>query len=286
MVALQLEAAKFPGFRTSEIVVTAKEAGSNWRLVQRFATDADASRWRISEVRKTLIDELASTEKGTLFRISDEMSQNIKANVATSIVTALKPGKEKEFIAWQAKVQSEQAQFPGFAGSSIEPPAQGHSGLWASVLRFDTPDHMEAWFKSKERNALLGELDAIVNSTRISKVPTSFPGWFPHDELTGDSPQKWKTAALVLLGLFPVIMLEVIFLVPFINDFHTPVRSFITMIGSVAATTYFTMPLFIKLFGWWLLPGQHGTVQTEVAGLCLVLALYILEIATFWPFIP
>jgi hypothetical protein len=34
------------------------------------------------------------------------------------------------------------------------------------------------------------------------------------------------------------------------------------------------------------LPGQHGTVQTEVAGLCLVLALYILEIATFWPFIP
>ncbi|MCC7528655.1 MAG: hypothetical protein IT342_09045 [Candidatus Melainabacteria bacterium] len=285
MVALQLEAAKFPGFRTSEIVVTAREAGSNWRLVQRFASEDDASRWRISDVRKSLVDELAATEKGSLFRITDEMSQNIKANVATAIVTALKPGKEKEFLAWEAKVQSEQAQFPGFAGSSIEPPAQGHNGLWASVLRFDTPDHMEAWFKSKERNELLGELDAIVKSTRISKVPTSFPGWFPHDELTGDEPQKWKTAALVLLGLFPVIMLEMIFLVPFINDFHTPVRSFITMIGSVAATTYLTMPIFIKLFRWWLLPGRNATMQTEATGLCLVSVLFALEIAIFWPFI-
>jgi len=286
MVQLQLAAADFPGFRTGEILVTSKESGSNWRLVQRFGTEADASRWRISEKRQILLSELGSSDKGTLFRVTDEMSQDIRADVATAIVTDLKDGKEKEFLAWEAKVQSEQARFPGFTGSSIEPPSQSHKGLWASVLRFDTPAHLDAWFNSQERTALIGELDDIVKSTQFSKVPTSFPGWFPHDEITGASPAKWKTAALVLLGLFPVIMLEVIFIVPFIKDFHTPLKSFITTIGSVSATTYLTMPLFIKWFRWWLLPGRDHTMRTEVQGMLLISALFVLEIAAFWSLIP
>lgn len=286
MVQMQLAAAKFEGFKSGEISVSPREGGSNWRLVQRFASQADAARWRISAQRKELMDSLSKSENGEMFRISDEMSQNIKADVATAIVTETKPGKEQEFLEWQAKIQSAQARFPGFRGSSIEPPSHGHHAHWASVLRFDTPEHLEGWFQSQERQVLLGELRDIVSSTKISKVPTSFPGWFPHDEITGQNPARWKTAALVLLGLFPVIMLESLFVVPHLKDFHTPLRSFIAMIGSVAATTFFTMPLFIKWFKWWLLPDKENALKTEVLGLMLLASVFIFEIAAFWRLFP
>lgn len=286
LVAMQVAGAGFPGFQAGEIVVSELEGGSNWRLIQRFGAYADAARWRISEERKKLLENLSSSELEKALCITDEMSHNIRADVATSIVSEVRPGKENEFLAWQTKIQSAQADFPGFSGSSIEAPATDHQGLWASVLRFNTPAQLENWFNSQERHSLLGELDEIVKSTRFAKVPTSFPGWFPHDAVTGEAPAKWKTALLVLMGLFPVIMLETLFIVPLIRDFHTPLRMFITMIASVAATTYLTMPLFIKWFRWWLLPGKNTSLKSELGGLALVLSIFVVEIGSFWTLIP
>jgi uncharacterized protein len=46
------------------------------------------------------------------------------------------------------------------------------------------------------------------------RLATSFPGWVPINPMTGKGPPNWKTALLVILGLFPIVMLEMRFLSP------------------------------------------------------------------------
>ena len=63
-----------------------------------------------------------------------------------------------------------------------------------------------------ERKALLSETREFIESEELMRLATAFPGWVPIDPLTGEGPPNWKTAMLVLLGLFPIVMLRETFL--------------------------------------------------------------------------
>ena len=65
-----------------------------------------------------------------------------------------------------------------------------------------------------ERKALLSETREFIESEELMRLATAFPGWVPIDPMTGEGPPNWKTAMLVLLGLFPIVMLEMKFLSP------------------------------------------------------------------------
>lgn len=285
LVKLQMAGARFPGFWSGEIIAPSGANKLMWQLVQRFSTNDQAAAWHRSDLRRQLIGELAAVENGAALQVFDELSQNSDADVATAIVTDLKPGKEEEFFAWEAKIQSAQARRPGFRGSYLEPPTPERGGVWALVLRFDTPTALDSWFACDERKALLEEAQEFVKTSHVRKIPTSFPGWFPHDEF-GESPAIWKTAALVLLGLFPIVALEMLFLKPYLAGFRGPVRLFISLVGSVSGTTYITMPIFIKLFKWWLLPDKNRVSQINAIGVAVVIATVALEIAAFWSAMP
>jgi uncharacterized protein len=59
---------------------------------------------------------------------------------------------------------------------------------------------------------------------------------------------------------------------------------FIGNVLSVAATTYLTMPLFIKTLKWWLLPEPDASKSVLWKGTLVVFALYALSVAIFWKF--
>jgi antibiotic biosynthesis monooxygenase (ABM) superfamily enzyme len=88
----------------------------------------------------------------------------------------------------------------------------------------------------------------------------------------------------VLLGLFPIVMLEARFLNPRLASLNFSLGMFIGNVLSVAATTYLTMPLFIKALKWWLLPEPDATKSVHWKGTLLVFALYALSVAIFWKF--
>ena len=69
--------------------------------------------------------------------------------------------------------------------------------------------------------------------------------------MTGKGPPNWKTAMLVLLGLFPVVMLELKFLSPKLSllGIHASLATFIGNSISVAVTSFFTMPWCVRWFG-------------------------------------
>ena len=86
---------------------------------------------------------------------------------------------------------------------------------------------------------------------------------------------------VVLLMLFPVIMLEIIFRMPYLTNFN---RAFSTFIGNLISVTLLSWPLMpfaIKQLHWWLSPKENKLTR-DACGIGLLILLYLSEIAIFW----
>lgn len=274
-------AAGFEGFQNSEI--TPGSAGSSaWTVTLRFRDAGSLDAWRRSETWQGLIEDSQSF-------VADKMPVEIEAKdagadggVVEVIVTKVKPGKEEAYRHWETRIQQAQSKYPGYLGSYVQPPIAGELG-WTTLMRFSSAEQLDKWLKSSERAALLREAEPLIDYAHLQRVDTSFPGWFPTDPSTGKGPPNWKAAMLVLLGLFPIVMLETRFLSPLLGELNSSFAMFIGNTISVALTTWATMPLFIKAFGWWLFPkaGESKT-RVDAAGTAIICVLFAIEVAALW----
>jgi antibiotic biosynthesis monooxygenase (ABM) superfamily enzyme len=251
--------------------------------VNRF-TSIDALRaWRRSEQNQVLVKEAAPlVEVGLVMQLVGQaaVEYSVRHGVTMVMVTEIRPGKEAAYRAWADRIQKLQATFPGYIGSFVQPPQHKERG-WTTVLRFDSTANLDRWIKSKERAAMVKESEDLVTDFHAQRVDTSFPGWIPNDPTTGKPPNRWKAAALILLTLFPVIMLELKYLNPQLADFNPALRTFIGNMISVALTTWPLMPLAIWIFSAWLFPENKPRWLVLTSPLFL-LACYAVEIAFFW----
>jgi len=211
---------------------------------------------------------------------TDEMNVTSTRRVMEVIVTRIKPGNEAAYHAVAERFAQAQAAFPGYLGAFTQPPQQP-GAAWSTIIGFDSVEHLEAWLESAERAALVEESDALTEGFTQHRIDTSFPGWAPSDPHTGRPPSMWKTAALVLLTLFPVVMLEEKFLYPALTRLDPSLGTFIGNIVSVALTTWPLMPLAIWAFRGWLYP-EAASRATRIGYGCALLIAYAAEIALLW----
>ena len=239
--------------------------------------------WRRGEVNRKLIEEVAPlVEGGLAMQLVGQaaVDYTVAHGVTMVMVTEIKPGKEAAYRAWANRIQKLQATFPGYLGSFVQPPQHKETG-WTTVLRFDSAPNLDRWLKSDARAAMVKDSEDLVAGFHAQRVDTSFPGWVANDPATGAPPNMWKTACLVLLTLFPVVMLELRFLNPHLEAFNPAVRTFIGNAVSVGLTTWPLMPLAIVGFHAWLFPEGYPRWVAWAMPLILVLC-YLLEIAVFW----
>ena len=84
----------------------------------------------------------------------------------------------------------------------------------------------------------------------------------------------------MLLGLFPVVMLELKFLMPHLRGLGA-LGTFIGNAISVAVTTWPLMPVAIKVFHGWLFP-ESAPRWVVAWSPVLLLACYAIELLIFW----
>ena len=128
---------------------------------------------------------------------------------------------------------------------------------------------------------MIKESEELVAGFHAQRIDTSFPGWVPTDPVTGKPPNRWKTACLILLTLFPVVMLELRFLNPHLRELNPAVGTFIGNALSVALTTWPLIPLAIYGFHAWLFPENQPRWLVLMMPIVLVLC-YLIEIAVLW----
>ena len=251
--------------------------------VARFTSVNTLRDWRRGDRHRALIDEVIPlVEGGVVMQLVGQaaVDYSVRHGVTMVMVTDIKPGKEAAYRAWADRIQKAQAKFPGYVGSFVQPPQANETG-WTTVLRFDSKANLEGWLKSDQRAALVKASEDLVSGFHAQRVDTSFPGWVPTDPATGKPPNMWKTAALILLTLFPVVMLELKYLNPPLAELNPALRTFIGNALSVALTTWPLMPLAIWAFHAWLFPEHRPRWLVTVMPVVLVIC-YLIEIAVFW----
>lgn len=287
-------AAEIAGFWSAEIlrphktVVDKDEriATGIWTCVQRFDSSEKAKAWQNSEVKRQALAHFAENFGALDIVMSEtEEGEGGVGSVTAAIETYVEPGSEKEYWHWKRKIEAAQALFPGYRGSYLQSPAPGRENLWCSIVRYDSPEEMEAWFVSEERKEILGQGEKFAAATRIRLLSSSFPGWEPQSEAAAVIP-TWKTAMLVVLGLYPLLMLLRRFVVPYFAGMNTAEAVAITSLISVSLISFVCMPNFVKAFTWWLLPEGEGTAAVTRKGFFCVAGIFALEILLLWHLLP
>jgi antibiotic biosynthesis monooxygenase (ABM) superfamily enzyme len=251
--------------------------------IARFASLQALQTFRRDDRNRDLVGEAAPlVEAGLVMQLVGQaaVDYSVKHGVTMVMVTNIKPGKEAAYRAWADRIQKLQATFPGYVGSFVQPP-QFHETGWTTVLRFDSTPNLERWLKSDARAAMVKESEELVEGFHAQRVDTSFPGWVANDPATGKPPSIWKTASLVLLTLFPVVMLELKYLNPHLEALNPALRTFIGNALSVALTTWPLMPIAIWAFHAWLFPEKQPRWLVRTLPIALVLC-YLVELAVLW----
>jgi uncharacterized protein len=276
-------AALAAGAESAEFWPPAPPDQLEWVALARFPSLSSLQRWRRGDENGKLVEQVRPlVEGGVVMQLAGQaaVDYSVKHGVTMVIVTEIKPGREADYRAWSERIQKLQAKFPGYIGSFVQPPQQKETG-WTAVLRFDSAANLDRWLKSKERAAILKEGEDMIQGFHLQRVDTSFPGWVPNDPATGKPPNMWKTATLVLLTLFPVVMLELKFLNPQLTELNPALRTFIGNALSVALTTWPLMPIAIWGFSAWLFPENRPRWLVTTMPIVLVLC-YAFEIALLW----
>ncbi len=276
--------AAFPGFVSLEISSPTAGKDFAWMVVQRFYSVDAIAKWRASIAWQQLLAELQPllAAEPEAFSEMGAAALDKQGAVTEVIVTQVSPDKEGIYREWIAKIHQAEARFPGFRGVYVQSPSKGQGQNWITLLQFDTPENLDGWLLSKERAAMLDESKSLISSLESHRVISPYAGWFASITKGGQAPPVWKQTMIVLLVLFPIVMLELKFLSPWLSGFNSSLATFIGNALSVALVSWPMMPLAIFFLGWWLSPQVADGGKTTLIGIVVVAALYLLEIALLW----
>jgi len=274
-------AAQAPGFLTLDIA-PAFAGSPDWLIIQRFRSSETLDQWRRSPMRTRMFADLAPMQRADGPEPADDATQapDPLSSVTEVITTVVEPGKEQMFQAWAERIQASQATFPGYMGTLVQAPVSAEAPYWTTLVRFSTPAQLDAWLGSPDRRNLLQTADANVATWKSHRLPSPFAGWFPGGE-DRRAPPAWKQTTLVLLVLFPVVMLEIEFLSPYLAGQHLAVATFIGNAISVSLVSWPLMQIAVFCMRWWLQPAPAHRRRIEALGAGTMLALYAIELATF-----
>ena len=256
---------------------------SDWVMVQRFQTIEQLRAGLDSDERRSLMDKSASLlmDEGTTNVIQGANTELSPHDMVTEIITvSVKPGMEEAYRDWVERIRQVEARFPGYQGLQLQPPIPGLQDDWVSLLRFDTAEHLNAWLESDARRAALQEVEPFIDR-REQQIATSFSGWFTFGDVPDEVPPNWKQSMIVLLMLYPIVMLELLFLNPLLHSLGMAEATFIGNLLSVAALGWLLVPPANRAFDWWLRPLPNAPRWVTAAGVALIVGLYALSVAVF-----
>ena len=135
---------------------------------------------------------------------------------------------------------------------------------YIAIVQFDSTQNLERWLVSEERADWLTKLEPItLDSEEVSSL-TGMERWFTlPDRAVTQAPPKYKSAILVMLGLYPLVLLLNLILQPLIGSLPAALRVLVSLVISVLIMVWVVMPQLTRLFFGWLYPEHRPSRLTR-----------------------
>lgn len=271
-----------PGFVSLEFI-SQITPNQGWLIVQRFTSLQESNAWTESEKYKKFLSALR--ELTVNHRVEEVVTDETKLNGITEVIVAeVNLGKEQAYRDWIAKIHLLEAKATGFRGVYVQSPNENKGKFWITLLQFDKIENLDKWLASPDRQSLLEESKSLISYIETHRVISPYAGWFASIAKMGELPSVWKQTMLVLLVLFPIVMLEFKYLLPYLSTLNVSLSTFIGNAISVSLISFPLMPIAIYFLGWWLAPKSTKPWIT-LAGLVLMLILFLIEVWFFWSYV-
>ncbi|MBE9139683.1 hypothetical protein IQ254_21205 [Nodosilinea sp. LEGE 07088] len=183
-------------------------------------------------------------------------------------------GKSWAFRGWHWRMVGSARRFDGFVRADRHRPLALPDDClkWYTVLHFEQPNQLKQWLQSSDRDRLLETGRDIFKSYKFKSFETGLEGWFSEQsgaELTGLGPPAWKEILAVVLGLYPIIMVQG-FILERLEVFEDWDPASAMLANNLITTCIFTlivMPRIVRWLNFWLRPAHRRTPGwVEVAG--------------------
>lgn len=258
------------------------EAELDWAVEVTFDCAEGLDEWLDSPQRRRLLAD--GEALGHWRRCADTVlaEDGLPPDGIAVLIQTVAPGKDDEFVAAQAAIAANTAVFPGYEGTVVFPP--GSSGHWTSVLRFRTAQQLAGWMRSRERQEALPALRASLtgNFSEVSRT-APFGSTVRTDFGQTRITPGWKTAMLVLLGLYPTVMVLSRFLGPALDRLGAApwLTLFISNVASVALLQWVLVPGLSRPFRRWLDPVEGAGARTSLIGATCIVVGYATALTLF-----
>ncbi|MGA7937025.1 MAG: hypothetical protein WCA35_25960, partial [Kovacikia sp.] len=196
-------------------------------------------------------------------------------------------GKGLAFRLWHARLTWSARQGAGFVRADLCPPVRGKDLKWYSIIHFDTPEHLNLWLKSEAREELIQAGQKIFASYQFKSFSTGLEGWFSsktQSEQFGLGPSAWKQNIAVVLGLYPIVMLQsMLFNSLEIMESWSPASSMlVNNLITSSILTWAVMPLVTRSLSFWLQPAsQPIPTKSNVFGTAIIAGSLIAMMVAF-----
>jgi len=172
-------------------------------------------------------------------------------------------GSEERYEDWLTGISQTAAGSPGSQGTTILRPAERGSE-YVAIMQFENTESLEAWLGSADRERWMSRLGAVDICQEDVATLTGMERWLTQLPGPGAPPPRYKSAALVLLGLYPLVLALDVVLGPLLSNLPGPVGLLISLLVSVAIMVWSVLPWLTRVFHGWL---HHGAAQqTLTAG--------------------
>ncbi len=191
------------------------------------------------------------------------MTKQFPSPVTTIFSRRVRPGFEPQYEEWLTGITHAAAHFAGNQGTTILRPGAGRPE-YIAIAQFDSAENLERWLVSPEREGWLAKLGSItLDSEEVSSL-TGMERWFTlPDRSVTQAPARYKTAVLVLVGLYPLVLILNPILEPLTGSWPRELQVLASLVVSVPIMVWGVMPWLTRLCFRWLYPRHKPSRLTR-----------------------